>query len=107
MSQVRILLADDHTVVITAAARDRASFGCSDERHLSYFGEAFYRDALPVASSLRAAFETTRDAIIARERAEKVTPSLPQSFFGPLIEPRLERFMVPGEENGEKPALIR
>jgi hypothetical protein len=94
-------LADDRTVVITAAAKDRTSFGCSDERHLSYFGEAFYRDALPVARSLRAAFEATRDSIDHRERTEKVTPSLPQSFFGPLIEPRLEELLVPGEESGE------
>jgi hypothetical protein len=86
-------LADDHTVVITAAARDRTSFGCSDERHLSYFGEAFYRDALPVAHSLRAAFEATRDLIHRREHTEKVTASLPQSFFGALIEARLPAFM--------------
>jgi hypothetical protein len=94
-------LADEHTVVITAAARDRTSFGCSDERHLSYFGEAFYRDALPVAASLRAAFEATRDSILARESTEQVTPSMPQSFFGALIEPRLRGFMVPGGESGE------
>jgi hypothetical protein len=94
-------LADDHTVVITAAAKDRTSFGCSDERHLSYFGEAFYRDALPVARSLRAAFEATRDLIHHRESTEKVTPSLPQSSFGALIEHRLPAFMVPGEETGE------
>jgi hypothetical protein len=100
-------LADEHTVVITAAAKDRASFGCSDERHLSYFGEAFYRDALPVAHTLRAAFEATRDSILARESAEKVTPSMPQSFFGPLIEPRLRAFMVPGEENGENAGTPR
>ena len=42
---------------------DRTSFGCSDDRHLTYFGEGFYRDALPAALSLREAFEATRTEI--------------------------------------------
>jgi hypothetical protein len=83
-------LADNHTIVITAASRTRTSFGCSDERHLTYFGEAFYRDALPAAVSLRAAFEAARRDIRRREREERVQPSQPQSYFGPLIEKHLE-----------------
>ena len=61
-------LADDHTIVITAASRNRASFGCSDTRHLTYFGEAFFRDALPGAAQLRDAFETARQEIRRREK---------------------------------------
>jgi hypothetical protein len=83
-------LADNHTIVITAASRSRTSFGCSDERHLTYFGEAFYRDALPAAESLRAAFEAARRDIRRREREERVQASQPQSYFGPLIEKHLE-----------------
>ena len=82
-------LKDADTVVITAAAADRTSFGCSDDRELTYFGEAFYRDALPRAKSLQDAFALTRSAIAARERAEKVTPSDPQAYFGPGIAQRL------------------
>jgi hypothetical protein len=84
-------LADNQTIVITAASKSRSSFGCSDERHLSYFGEAFYRDALPRARTLRAAFETTRREIRKRERQERVRASQPQSHFGPLLETRLEQ----------------
>ena len=40
-------LRDPQTIVIAAAAADRTSFGCSNDRDLTYFGEAFYRDALP------------------------------------------------------------
>lgn len=83
-------LADNRTIVITAASRTRTSFGCSDERHLTYFGEAFYRDALPGARSLRAAFEAARREIRRREREERVRASQPQSHFGPLMETRLE-----------------
>src|SRR6185369_17794335 len=56
-------LRDDHTIVLAAAAPDRSSFGCADDRDLTYFGEAFYRDALPKAASLRAAFDAARQLI--------------------------------------------
>ena len=82
-------LADNRTIVLSAAARDRASFGCSDDRHLTYFGEGFYRDALPSARSLRDAFEATRSEIVKREKQERVRPSQPQSYFGPLMESKL------------------
>ncbi len=82
-------LADDHTIVLSAAARDRASFGCSDDRHLTYFGESFYRDSLPSARTLRDAFEATRSEIGKREKKERVRPSEPQSYFGPLMESKL------------------
>lgn len=82
-------LANDATIVLTAASKTRASFGCSDERHLTYFGEAFFQDALPGATSLREAFETTRVTIRKRERAERVKSSQPQSHFGAEMEARL------------------
>lgn len=82
-------LANDETVLITAARKDRTSFGCSDERHLTYFGEAFFQDALPGAASLRDAFETARTGIARREKRERVKASQPQAHFGPLMEGQL------------------
>jgi hypothetical protein len=82
-------LADERTVVITAAARDRKSFGCNDSRFLTYFGEAFFRDALGGAASLRAAFETARAALEKKERASGIVPSQPQAHFGSEVEARL------------------
>jgi hypothetical protein len=82
-------LRDPKTIIITAAAADRTSFGCSNDRDLTYFGEAFYRDALPTARSLRGAFETAKAAIAARERLEHVTPSDPQAYFGRAMEEKL------------------
>jgi hypothetical protein len=82
-------LRDPQTIVITAAAADRTSFGCSTDRDLTYFGEAFYRDALPAASSLREAFENAKAAIAARERLEHVTASNPQAYFGKQVEAKL------------------
>jgi hypothetical protein len=77
------------TIVITASAADRTSFGCSNDRDLTYFGEAFYRDALPEARSLHAAFDAAKAAIDRREHAENITASNPQAYFGVEIEAKL------------------
>jgi len=82
-------LKNPRTIVITAAAADRTSFGCSNDRDLTYFGEAFYRDALPGARTLRDAFETAKRSIAARERDEQITPSNPQAYFGAEIQAKL------------------
>jgi hypothetical protein len=82
-------LKDPQTIVIAAAAADRTSFGCANDRDLTYFGEAFYRDALPAARSLREAFDTAKTAIGARERHEHVTASNPQAYFGKAMEQKL------------------
>jgi hypothetical protein len=75
-------LENPDTIVIAAAAADKTSFGCSDDRDLTYFGEAFYRDALPKAASLEEAFARAKTAIAAREKQENEIPSDPQAFFG-------------------------
>ena len=82
-------LKDPQTIVITAAARDRTSFGCSNDRNLTYFGEAFYRDALPTARSLREAFEVAKAAIEKREIEEREKPSDPQAYFGSKVEAKV------------------
>ena len=77
------------TIVITAAAADRTSFGCSNDRDLTYFGEAFYRDALPGARSLRDAFDAAKAAIAQREHREHVTASNPQAYFGEKLQAKM------------------
>jgi len=84
-------LENPDTIVIAAAAPDRTSFGCSDDRDMTYFGEAFYRDALPHARSLQDAFSTAQAAIADRERQEHQTPSQPQAYFGTQISAVLEK----------------
>ena len=86
-------LRDDYTVVIAASAPHRASFGCNDRRELTYFGEAFYRDAMPEAPDLRAAFDAAAADIAARERKEGLLPSMPQAHFGVRIEQKLAELM--------------
>jgi len=92
-------LRDDHTIVLTAAAADRTSFGCSDDRDLTWFGEAFYRDAMPGAPTLRAAFEQARESIATMEKQEHYRASDPQAFFGAAMEKKLAA-MEPADDAG-------
>lgn len=83
-------LRDANTVVITAAAQDRTSFGCESGRDFTYFGEAYFRDALAKTRSFTAAFGLARDIVAAREKAERLEPSLPQMWAGPAIAAKLK-----------------
>jgi hypothetical protein len=78
-------LRDDNTIVITAAAPDRTSFGCEAGRDFTYFGEAFFRDALAKTTSFIEAFEIARQLVTQREAAEHLPASLPQISVGRSI----------------------
>src|SRR5262245_14436338 len=82
-------LKDDYTVIFTAARADRTSFGCSDERELTYFGEALFQEALPVSGSLLDAFTHTQRIIAKREQQEGLEPSQPQLYIGERIRTKL------------------
>jgi hypothetical protein len=84
-------LADPRTLVITAAAADRPSFGCEDGATWTYFGDAFFNQALRTASTLEAAFETARQIVTARERLEGYQPSNPQMAGGSEVLALLAR----------------
>jgi Peptidase C13 family len=79
-------LKNPDTVIITAAAADKTSFGCSDDRDLTYFGEAFYRDALPNAQNLEDAFKRAKEAIALRETQEHQKASEPEAYFGDELQ---------------------
>ena len=75
-------LADPRTLVITAAAADRPSFGCEDGATWTYFGDAFFNQALRRAPNMEAAFEVARRLVTAREQREGFEPSNPQMAGG-------------------------
>jgi len=85
-------LRNDDTIILTAAAADRTSFGCGSDRELTYFGEALFRDALPRAADLKDAFDQAAHALAERETAEHETPSHPQAFYGAQMATRLADF---------------
>jgi hypothetical protein len=78
-------LRDDNSIVITAAAPDRTSFGCEAGRDFTYFGEALFRDALAKTTSFTEAFEVARQIVTQREAAEHLPASQPQIAVGRSI----------------------
>ncbi|MDR2031849.1 MAG: C13 family peptidase [Azoarcus sp.] len=85
-------LADASTLVITAAAADRNSFGCSNDNDLTDFGLAYFGEALRETRSFTEAFERARAAIARRETAEGIPPSLPQIAGGEALRAQLDGF---------------
>ena len=77
-------------VVITAARKDRTSFGCGATSQVTYFGKAWLVDALNRHHGFIAAFQDARKQVAAREAEDGFTPSLPQIHVGERIEPVLE-----------------
>ena len=86
---------DEHTLVATASAKDRQSFGCGNEDDFTYYGEALFRDELGRGVPLITAFRQARESIHAREQREKLEHSLPQLFIGQQIEQKLETMHGP------------
>ena len=82
-------LKSETTAVITAADANHSSFGCDDERELTWFGEAFLKDSLPGSASLEQAFDKAAGLIARREDQEHQTHSRPQLFVGSLMRRKL------------------
>jgi hypothetical protein len=76
------------TLVLTAARHDRTSFGCSDDAEMTYFGRAFFEQALPTAISFEDAFATSETFITEWEKEldEEVDHSYPQMVVGEEIK---------------------
>jgi hypothetical protein len=82
-------LETDTTLIATASDSEHTSFGCADDRDLTYFGEAFLKDSIPTTASLEEAFKKAADLIQHRETAEKLEHSNPQLFVGTAIRQKL------------------
>lgn len=82
-------LKDKNTLIVTAAAPDRMSFGCSDESDFTYFGEVYFKQQLTKRDSFIEAFALASQAITQRELQEKYQPSMPQLYVGEKIQSRL------------------
>jgi hypothetical protein len=82
-------LKDEYTLIITASAADRTSFGCGAESAATYFGDALFQHALRFEDSFVKAFEQAKKLIAERERSEKRRPSNPQIFVGEQMQTKL------------------
>lgn len=80
------------TLVITASAADKASFGCSNEAEYTYFGQAFLAESLPRLRHFLPAFEAAKVSIAQREKLMHFEPSQPQLVIGNQMQQRLPIF---------------
>lgn len=84
-------LKNDRTLIMTAADSKHPSFGCGADSRLTYFGKAFFDEALRETFSFPEAFEKARANIAAREVREKFEHSNPEIFVGAEIRGKLDR----------------
>lgn len=79
------------TLVATAAAADKTSFGCGTESEFTYFGEAVFKEQLNRQSSFITALQQADVSINQREVREKLEASMPQLSIGAAIELKLKQ----------------
>jgi len=84
-------LRDDNTIVITASSAERTSFGCEPGRDFTYFGQAYFRDALANTRSFTQAFELAKAEVARQEATEALEASQPQMWVGPAMAERLKK----------------
>jgi len=97
-------LKDDYTAIMTASSAEEASFGCDDQRELTYFGESLLQNQLQHAHSFAAAFTETQKEIQLREKAEQLTPSNPQIHIGEAMRTKLQRLEAVIRDRVDAPA---
>jgi hypothetical protein len=71
-------------IILTAAAEDRTSFGCSAENQYTYWDGCLI-DNLTQADSWNQLYGTVRRCVETKEAQRRFTPSLPRAFFGEAI----------------------
>lgn len=90
-------LQSDYTIVITASAADKSSFGCGDLNDWTYFGKAFFDESLRHENDLEAAFDQASHPIARREEQENVdAASEPKIFIGPAMNAKCRSFVGQG-----------
>jgi len=82
-------LKDENSLVIAASAANRNSFGCNNDADFTYFGKAYFDEALRETYSFTEAFEKAKPKIAAREKQEDFDGSDPQISIGANIKPAL------------------
>ena len=91
-------LQSPETLIITASAADKTSFGCNNEADYTYFGRAFFDLAMREQSSMKTAFDQANQTVTKWETSQGFEPSEPQWSIGRNMElmlPQLEPYLFP------------
>lgn len=90
-------LAAPNRMVLTAARRDRSSFGCGEADKYPYFDECFLQ-AISAARDFPALGRAAQGCVAAREIKEGMKPpSEPQMWVGAELKPLLPLYALGGE----------
>ena len=101
------VLKTDTTLIVTASDSKHSSFGCDDNRDLTYFGEAFFKNSMPATPTLEAAFKKATDLIQSRESAEHEIHSNPQLYMGPRMREKLTELESDERHNEQGSFTVR
>lgn len=93
-------LAGPDTLVMSASRADRNSHGCSHEAEWTFFGKAYFNEALRETRDFPNAFRIASEAITKREDDEGLIHSEPQIQVGDAIVPVLDRLKAELEHPG-------
>jgi Peptidase C13 family len=77
-------MAEPNRIILTAARRDRPSFGCQVERTYTVFDQCLIH-ALPQSANWQAVFSRTSRCVSRQEHARGELPSEPQAYFGSVV----------------------
>jgi hypothetical protein len=80
-------LQNPNRILLMAARKDRTSFGCSDDRELTFFGQALLAESMRKGLALLPAFEEAKSVIAEWEATAKLDPSQPQRVLGAKLLP--------------------
>ncbi|MCU7917815.1 MAG: C13 family peptidase [Candidatus Thiodiazotropha sp. (ex Epidulcina cf. delphinae)] len=80
------------TLIITASASDRQSFGCGAKSEFTDFGTAYFKHALAQQPNFIEAFDIASKWVEEKERRERREPSMPQRFVGEAMREKLAIF---------------
>lgn len=82
-------LKNENTLIFTASAKDKRSFGCGDLNDFTYFGNAVFNEEIKLDFNLVEVFKKAAASIQERENVENKKHSEPQLFIGTDIELKL------------------
>lgn len=85
-------LKDSYSLIMTAAAADKTSFGCADDSLFTYFGKAYFKESLKPGVDFEQAFFNAKKLVSTWEKEQKITKSNPQIHSNKQVVEQLKRW---------------
>lgn len=99
-------LKNEYSMIVTAAASNKKSFGCSEINDFTYFGRAVLYEQLTHEFNFINAFNNAIESVHDREIHERLEPSDPQIFIGEQIKSQIEMVAQQLEESNRPRSIV-